>query len=78
MEEGLEATDPFLGSLESEVSHEQRSQKTRLGSSSVKNVASSVVVCVVSQPSMLLIFIGSIESGDGNDVSDWGLHSSSA
>ena len=35
VEEGLETTDTFLGSLESKVSLEEMSQYTRLGSSSV-------------------------------------------
>ena len=52
---------------------------THMGSSSVQNVASSVVVCVVSWPSMVLTFIGGVEIGDRMDGSgDWGLYSSSA
>ena len=35
VEEGIEATDTFLGSLESKVSFDERSQQTHLGSSSV-------------------------------------------
>ena len=42
-------------------------------------VASSVVVYVVSQPSMVLTFIEGVEMGDGMDGSvDWGLYASSA
>ena len=39
---------------------------------------SSVVVCVVSQPSIVLRFIGGVEIGDGMVGSgEWGLYSSS-
>ena len=37
-----------------------------------------MVVCGVSQSSMVLTFIGGVEYGDGSDDSgDWGLYSSS-
>ena len=43
-----------------------------------KNVLSSVAVCGVSQPSILLKFIGGVEIGDGSDNSGgWGLYLSS-
>ena len=42
-------------------------------------MASSVVVYVVSQPSMVLTFIGGVEMENGLDGSgDWGLYASSA
>ena len=76
VEEGFEANDTCLGSLESIFSSFEKSQYTRLGSPSEWKVLSSVVVCGVSLPSMVLKFIGGVEIGDGLDGScDWGLSS---
>ena len=80
VEDGLETGDARLGSLDSNVSSGGKSQFTRLGSLSEElNVLSSVVVCGVTQPSMVLKFIGGVEMGDGMKGSrDWGLYCSSA
>ena len=61
-----EATDTFLGSLESKVSLNGIRQWNLLGSFSDEQKAlSSVVVYVLSQPSIVLTFIGGVEIGDG-------------
>ena len=46
----------------------------RLGSSSENKVLSSVVAFAVSQPSIVLTFMGGVDMGDGSDGSgDWEL-----
>ena len=76
-EDGLEAKDTCLGSLESNVPLGEISQSTCLGSAREENVLSSVVVWGVSQPSMVLKFFWGVENVDESDGSgDWGLYSS--
>ena len=79
VEDEFKVMDTGLGLFESKASLEGISQNTHLGSSSEYNVTSSVVVYGVSQPSMLLKFIGGIEMAGGFDGSgEWRLCFSSS
>ena len=75
--DGLDNRWIRLGSTsEGKVSSMGEFQYLRLGSSSEKRVLSSVVVSGVSQPSLVLKFMGGVEIGDGSDgTGDWGYNS---
>ena len=63
---------PMEGFIRGEV------QYTCLGSSSEKKVLSSVIVCGVSQPAIVLKIMDGVVMGDGSDVfDDWELQLSS-
>ena len=79
MEDRLEANDSCLGfiGVKCFVRRKVQVDPSRL-TLRQKKLFSSVVVCGVSQPSMVLTFIGGVEIGDRSDGSGhWGLSSSS-
>ena len=65
MEDGLEAIDTCLDSLETKVFANRCIPKDPPWFVVGKNAASSVVVCIVFRPSLVLTIIGGAEIGDG-------------